>query len=121
MKVGGSATASITSSAHDRSSAFEIAPEKRQLRTKLRSSKSSLVILICLGAWSFAYVLGVLVASAVAGSLGMALGRVAGGLIFDAFATQIGLFVGAFGMGLGAFLLALNFRAVPAPAQPAPA
>ncbi|WP_395670697.1 MFS transporter [Phenylobacterium sp.] len=49
-------------------------------------------------------------ATAMAGSLGMALGPVAGGLVFDRFATYSWLFLGAFGMGLGAFLIFMTFR-----------
>jgi MFS family permease len=60
-------------------------------------------------------------ATAMAGSLGMALGPVAGGLIYDAFATYSWLFVGAFGMGLGAFLIALTFRPFPQALRPAAA
>jgi MFS family permease len=51
--------------------------------------------------------------TAMAGGLGMALGPVAGGLIFDTFASYTWLFVGAWGMGLGAVLLALCFRPFP--------
>jgi MFS family permease len=59
--------------------------------------------------------------TAMAGSLGMALGPVAGGLIYDAFAGYTWLFVGAFGMGIGAFLMILTFRPFPQAPQPAPA
>jgi MFS family permease len=48
--------------------------------------------------------------TAMAGSLGMATGPVAGGLIFDTFASYTWLFVGAWGVGIGAFLIALTFR-----------
>jgi MFS family permease len=51
--------------------------------------------------------------TAMAGGMGMALGPVAGGLIFDTFASYTWLFVGAWGMGLGAVLLALCFRPFP--------
>lgn len=47
---------------------------------------------------------------AMAGSLGMATGPVAGGLIYDSFASYAWLYIGACGMGLGAFLMALSFR-----------
>jgi MFS family permease len=55
---------------------------------------------------------------AMAGSLGMATGPVAGGLIYDSFASYAWLYIGACGMGLGAFLMALSFRPFP---QAAPA
>jgi MFS family permease len=48
--------------------------------------------------------------TAMAGSLGMATGPVAGGLIYDSFASYAWLYIGAWGMGLGAFLMALSFR-----------
>ncbi len=51
--------------------------------------------------------------SAMAGSLGMAAGPVAGGLIFDALGSYGWLYVGSFGMGVGAFLIALTFRPFP--------
>ncbi len=47
----------------------------------------------------------------------------AGGLIYDAFASYAWLYIGAWGIGLGAFLIALTFRPfpkgvpVPVPAQ----
>jgi MFS family permease len=46
----------------------------------------------------------------MAGSLGMATGPLAGGLIYDAFGTYRWLYVGSFVIGLGAFLIALTFR-----------
>jgi MFS family permease len=46
--------------------------------------------------------------TAMAGSLGMATGPIAGGLIYDAFASYAWLYIGAWGMGLGAFLMALR-------------
>jgi MFS family permease len=46
----------------------------------------------------------------MAGSLGMATGPVAGGLIFDTFGSYGWLYIGAWGIGLGAFLIALTFR-----------
>ena len=61
--------------------------------------------------------------TAMAGSLGMATGPLAGGLIYDAFASYAWLYIGAWGIGLGAFLIALTFRPfpkgvpVPVPAQ----
>jgi len=48
--------------------------------------------------------------TAMAGSLGMATGPLAGGLIYDTFASYGWLYIGACGMGLGAFLIALTFR-----------
>jgi predicted MFS family arabinose efflux permease len=56
----------------------------------------------------------------MAGSLGMATGPVAGGLIYDTFASYGWLYIGACGLGLGAFLIALTFRPFPR-ARPAPA
>jgi MFS family permease len=57
--------------------------------------------------------------TAMAGSLGMATGPIAGGLIYDTFASYAWLYIGAWGMGLGAFLMALSFRPFPK-AHPAP-
>lgn len=51
--------------------------------------------------------------TAMAGSLGMATGPVPGGLIFDAFASYTLLYVGSWGIGLGAVLIALTFRPFP--------
>jgi MFS family permease len=51
--------------------------------------------------------------TATAGGLGMALGPLAGGLIYDAFATYSWLFVASWGIGLGAFLIATTFRPFP--------
>ena len=51
--------------------------------------------------------------TAMAGSLGMALGPVAGGLIYDAFAGYTWLYLGAWAMGIGAFLIAMTFRPFP--------
>ena len=60
--------------------------------------------------------------TAMAGSLGMATGPIAGGLIYDTFASYAWLYIGAWGMGLGAFLIALSFRPFPkAQAVPVPA
>ena len=42
--------------------------------------------------------------TSTAGSLGMALGPLAGGWIYDAYATYAWLYLGSFGIGLGAFL-----------------
>jgi MFS family permease len=49
----------------------------------------------------------------MASSLGMALGPVVGGLIYDSFASYAWLFIGAFSLGLGAFLAALAFTRLP--------
>jgi MFS family permease len=51
--------------------------------------------------------------TAMAGSLGMALGPVAGGLIYDTFASYTWLYAGSAGIGLGAFLIAMTFKPVP--------
>jgi MFS family permease len=56
--------------------------------------------------------------TAMAGSLGMALGPLAGGLIYDAFASYGWLYIGAWAIGLGAFLIASTFRPAPE-AEPA--
>jgi MFS family permease len=48
--------------------------------------------------------------TAMAGSLGMATGPLAGGLIYDAFASYAWLYIGSWIMGLGAFFIALTFR-----------
>src|SRR6476659_3919477 len=51
--------------------------------------------------------------TAMAGSLGMSAGPVAGGLIYDAFGSYTWLYVGSWAMGLGAFLIAMTFRPFP--------
>jgi MFS family permease len=51
--------------------------------------------------------------TAMAGSLGMATGPVAGGLIFDSLASYAWLYIGSFGLGLCAFLIAMTFRPFP--------
>ena len=56
--------------------------------------------------------------TAMAGSLGMATGPLAGGLIFDTFASYGWLYVGSWGIGIGAFLIAMTFKPFPK-AQPA--
>jgi MFS family permease len=55
--------------------------------------------------------------TAMAGSLGMAIGPVAGGLIYDTFASYGWLYIGAWGIGIGAFLIAMTFKPFPK-AQP---
>jgi MFS family permease len=51
--------------------------------------------------------------TAMAGSLGMATGPLAGGLIYDTFGSYEYLYVGACGIGIGAFLIAMTFRPFP--------
>jgi len=51
--------------------------------------------------------------TAMAGSLGMAIGPLAGGLIYDTFGSYGWLYVGAWGMGIGAFLISMMFRPFP--------
>jgi MFS family permease len=61
-------------------------------------------------------------AVSAAASFGMALGPVAGGWVFDTFNGYGWLYVGSFGIGLGAMAIALTFKPVPRPAltiQPA--
>lgn len=50
---------------------------------------------------------------AMAGSLGMATGPVAGGLIVDTFGSYGWLYIGSSAIGLGAFLIATMFRPFP--------
>lgn len=54
-------------------------------------------------------------ATSMASSVGMAIGPLAGGLIFDHFTTYSGLYIGSFVFGLGAAVTMLTFR----PARPA--
>ncbi len=49
----------------------------------------------------------------MASSLGMALGPVLGGLIYDTYSSYAWLFIGAFSLGMGAFLSALAFTRLP--------
>jgi MFS family permease len=59
---------------------------------------------------------------AMAGGLGMATGPVAGGLIYDSFASYSWLFIMSFCLGIGAFLIALTFKPFPRKSSiPAPA
>ncbi|MBR1283168.1 MFS transporter [Bradyrhizobium sp. AUGA SZCCT0177] len=51
--------------------------------------------------------------TAMAGSLGMAMGPVAGGLIYDTLGSYTWLYVGSWAMGLGAFLIAMTFKPFP--------
>ena len=55
--------------------------------------------------------------TAMAGSLCMATGPLVGGYIYDSFGTYMWMYVGAWTIGLGAFLIALTFRPFPK-AQP---
>jgi MFS family permease len=55
-------------------------------------------------------------AASMASSLGMALGPLAGGLIFDTYGNYAWLYVGSFGIGLGAAAIMLAFRPAPAAA-----
>jgi MFS family permease len=59
--------------------------------------------------------------TAMAGSLGMSAGPVAGGLIYDTFGSYTWLYVGSWAMGLGAFLIAMTFKPFPKPAASTPA
>jgi len=52
---------------------------------------------------------GVFGAASLVSSLGMALGPLAGGWLFDAFGTYTWLYVGSFAVGLGAAAIALTF------------
>src|SRR3712207_5584062 len=56
--------------------------------------------------------------TAMAGGLGMATGPVVGGMIYDGYASYSWLFILSFGLGVGAFLIALTFR--PANRRPQP-
>jgi MFS family permease len=51
--------------------------------------------------------------TSMAGSLGMATGPLAGGLIYDTFASYAWLYIGSWAFGLGAFLMAMTFRPFP--------
>jgi MFS family permease len=57
--------------------------------------------------------------TSMAGGLGMATGPLAGGLVYDTFASYAWLYLGAWGIGIGAFLMAMTFRPFPKE-QPAP-
>jgi MFS family permease len=58
--------------------------------------------------------------TAMAGSLGMATGPLAGGLIYDTFGSYGWLYIGAWGLGIGAFLIALTFKPYAAKRTPEP-
>jgi MFS family permease len=49
----------------------------------------------------------------MASSLGMALGPVVGGLIYDTFTSYTWLFIGAFSLGIASFLAAMAFTRLP--------
>jgi MFS family permease len=51
--------------------------------------------------------------TAMAGSLGMAIGPLAGGMIRDALGDYRWLYLGAWALGIGAFLIAMTFRPFP--------
>jgi len=51
--------------------------------------------------------------TAMAGSLGMSLGPLVGGLLYDHFDSYAYLYIASWGMGLAAFLIAMTFRPYP--------
>ncbi len=53
--------------------------------------------------------------TAMAGSLGMAAGPLAGGWIYDTYATYGWLYIASSGIGIGAFLISSTFRPFPKP------
>ena len=53
--------------------------------------------------------------TAMAGSLGMAAGPLAGGWIYDTYGSYGGLYIASFAIGIGAVLIALLFRPFPKP------
>jgi len=60
----------------------------------------------------------VLGAAAMVSSLGMALGPALGGWIFDTYGSYGWLYIGSFGVGLGAAAIALAFPPLPSRAKP---
>lgn len=58
-------------------------------------------------------------AVSAAASFGMALGPVVGGWVFDTFNGYGWLYIGSFGIGLGAVAIALTFKPVPLAMRPA--
>jgi MFS family permease len=63
----------------------------------------------------------VLGAATMVASLGMALGPLAGGWIYDRFGQYTWLYIGSFALGLGAVAIALAFPPIGRRAQPQPA
>ena len=51
--------------------------------------------------------------TSMASSLGMAAGPIAGGWIYDVYASYGWLYIASFGMGIGAFLVAMTFKPFP--------
>jgi MFS family permease len=51
--------------------------------------------------------------TAMAGSLGMSLGPLVGGMLYDRFDSYAYLYVASWGMGIAAFLIAMTFRPFP--------
>ena len=75
----------------------------------------------CFGARIMGTVFG---AAAMASTLGMAIGPWAGGWLYDTFGSYFWLYLGSFGIGLGAVAIAFTFRpprelmaAVPSPSM----
>jgi MFS family permease len=54
--------------------------------------------------------------TAMAGSLGMSTGPLLGGLIYDNLQNYAWLYVGSWGMGIAAFVIAMMFKPFPKPA-----
>ncbi len=51
--------------------------------------------------------------TAMAGSLGMSTGPLLGGILYDRFDSYAWLYIGSWGMGIAAFLVAMTFRPFP--------
>ena len=51
--------------------------------------------------------------TAMAGSLGMSIGPLVGGMIYDRFGSYVLMYVGSWGMGLAAMLILMTFRPFP--------
>lgn len=54
--------------------------------------------------------------TSMAGSLGMAAGPLAGGLLYDSYGSYSWLYIGSWGIGIAAFLVAMTFKPFPRPA-----